>query len=107
MYANSAGSVGLVNLLKIPGVFADGLVRVDALSYGATVRGTDGTPSGAPSVTAPVISFRVYDVGNEVSGALRQPQRRLLPHLRQPGAAGFIGLSINVTHNVTQNLGLT
>lgn len=104
--ADAAG--GLVNVLKIPGVIADGLVRVDALDYGVSVRGADGTPSVAPTVSSPVINMRVFDNGNNLpNGSVCTSHSGGYCIISvDPSAAGFTGRTIDVTHNFTQLLGL-
>jgi prepilin-type N-terminal cleavage/methylation domain-containing protein len=108
VYANSTAAGGLVNVLKIPGVIGDGLVRVDALDYGASVRAAEGTPSAAPTVTAPTINLRVFDNGNKLpNGSVCQSHSGGYCIISvDPSAAGFTGLSINVTHNFTELVGL-
>jgi hypothetical protein len=104
--ATSNAAIGTVNLLKIPGVFADGLVQIDGLSYGASVRTSTGTPSTAPTITSPSIGLRIYDVGNEISGCTSRSGGYCVMSVN-PSAAGFTGRVINLEHNVLQNLGLT
>jgi hypothetical protein len=106
VYANSAAAIGQVQAMKIPSVFPEGLVRVDALNYSASVRGSGSTPSAAPSVSAPTINLRVYDVGNEVTGCTSRSGGYCFITVN-PGASGFLGMSIDFEHSVLQNLGLT
>ncbi len=108
VYANSTVAGGLVNVLKIPGIFADGLVRVDALNYGASVRAAAGTPSAPPTVTAPAINLRVYDNANQLPNGTVCTSHSAGYCLVSvdPSAVGFTGLSISLTHNFTQLLGL-
>lgn len=101
-------AAGLVNVLKIPGVIPDGLVQVDAVDYGATVRGAEGTPSAAPAITAPVINLRIFDNGNKLpNGSVCTSHSNGYCIISvDPSAAGFTGRTIDVTHNFTQLLGL-
>lgn len=106
--ASAGAATGLVNVLKIPGVIEDGLVRIDALSYGASVRGAEGTPSVAPTATAPTINLRVFDNGNKLpDGTVCQSHSGGYCIISvNPSAAGFTGLSFDVTHNFTHLIGL-
>lgn len=107
--ATTSAATGVVNVLRIPGVIADGLVRIDSLSYGTSVRAAEGTPSAAPSVTAPVINLRVYDNGNKLPNGNAPCQSHSGGYCLisvNPSAAGFTGLSVNVTHNFTHLIGL-
>lgn len=107
-HSSASAAAGLVNVLKIPGVINDGLVQVDALSYGASVRAAEGTPSAAPSVTAPTINLKVFDNGNLLpDGSICTNHSGGYCNVSvNPAAAGFTGLSIDVTRNFTQLLGL-
>jgi hypothetical protein len=104
--ATSRATVGTVNVLAIPGVFTDGLVRIDALDYSASVRTAAGTPSSGPSVSAPTINLRVYDTASEVSGCTSRSGGYCIISI-DPSTAGFTGRTISLEHNVLQNLGLT
>ena len=104
----SDAAAGLVNVLKIPGVIADGLIQVDAVDYGATVRGAQGTPSAAPAVSTPVINMKIFDNGNNLpNGSVCTSHSGGYCIISvDPSAAGFTGRSFDVTHNFTQLLGL-
>ncbi len=104
--ATTHAAFGMVNLLKIPGIIGDGVVRVDALDYRASVRGSAGTPSVAPTVTAPVINLRVFDNGNKLGSVCTSRSGSYCVVQVNPSAAGFNGLSFTVSHNFTQLLGL-
>lgn len=108
VHASSTSAAGLVNILKIPGLITDGLVRIDGIAYGASVRGAEGTPSAGPTVTAPTINMRIYDNGNKLPNGTvcRSHSGGYCIVSVNPSAAGFSGLFIDVTHNFTQVLGL-
>jgi hypothetical protein len=104
--AGATGAMGLVHVLKIPAVIPDGLVRVDGLSYGASVRAAAGTPSAGPTVAAPTINFRVYDAGNALpDGSVCQSHSGGYCVVSvNPAAGGFTGLSIDVENTVAVGL---
>lgn len=106
--AAADAAAGLINVLKIPGVIADGLVQVNALDYGASVRGAHGTPSAAPAVSSPVINLKVFDNGNKLpNGSVCTSHSGGYCIISvDPSAVGFTGRTIDVTHNFTQLLGL-
>jgi hypothetical protein len=117
-FAQTSGGVGLVNVLKIPGVIPDGLVRVDGITYGASVRAAEGTPSAAPTITSPTFTVRIFDTGSKL-GAACSTGLSLGPGITasrsnpycvftvNPAAAGFTGVSIPISLTAfTQVLGL-
>jgi prepilin-type N-terminal cleavage/methylation domain-containing protein len=105
-HSQAAVSTGLVNVLKLPAAgITDGLVRVDAVSYGASVRGAGGTPSAAPTITAPTIAMRIYDNGNKLSGCSSRSGGYCVISVN-PSAGAFVGVNFSVTHNFTQLLGI-
>jgi hypothetical protein len=108
VHSSSTTATGLINVLKIPGVIADGLVRVDATNIAASVRASEGTPSQAPSVTAPAVNLRVFDNGNHLpNGSVCQSHQSGYCLLSvNPSSSGFTGLSIDVTNTFTQLVGL-
>lgn len=104
--ASAQGSIGTVNILKLPGVFADGLVRVDGLTYGVAVRGAAGTPSAAPTVTSPTINMRIYDVDSQIpNGSCASRTGGYCVISVNPAAVGFTGAAFDVSTSV--NVGLT
>lgn len=118
VFSQASAALGTVQALKLPfGGLDDGLVQVDGISYGASVRGSEGTPSAAPAITAPTFSVRVLDNASKL-GAACTTGLTLTPGITvsrsgtycvftvNPAAAGFTGLHIPVTHNFTNLLGL-
>jgi hypothetical protein len=116
--SQSSAALGLVQALKLPfGGLNNGLVQIDALSYGASVRGAEATPSAAPAITAPNFVIRVFDSGSRL-GAACTTGLTLTPGITaarsgsycvytvNPVASGFTGVHIPVTHNFTSLLGL-
>jgi prepilin-type N-terminal cleavage/methylation domain-containing protein len=98
---------GAVHVLKIPSVFSEGLVRIDAVSYGASVHGPEGTPTTAPSVTAPnPLALRVYDPNNALTTCSSRSGGYCVVNIN-PLAEGFTGVNIQQTGTLLQNLGLT
>lgn len=99
---------GMVNVLKIPGVIPDGLVRVDALDYGARVRAAETTPSQAPVVDTPVLTVRVFDNGNQLATGPVCTSRSgsYCVITVDPADPAFVGRSVSVTHNFTHLIGL-
>ena len=106
VHSTAQGAMGQVNVLQIPGVIPDGVLRLDAISYGASVRGTDGTPSGAPTITAPAFTLRVFDNGNNLNSLCTSRSGPYCLIQVDTLAGGFNGLNIDVSHNFTQLLGL-
>jgi prepilin-type N-terminal cleavage/methylation domain-containing protein len=113
--ASAGASTGAVNLLKIAGVIPDGLFMLDAITYGASVRGAEGTPSGAPTITSPTFNLRVFDASNQLGGGCAAAVVPGVTASRSgaycvltvnPLAAGFTGLSIDLNSSFLQNLGL-
>lgn len=115
--ATAGASTGAVNLLKIAGVVPDGLFRLDAITYGATVRGVSrpATPSAAPSVSSPTINLRVFDttsqLGSTCNGAIATGITAVRSHpycvlTINPAAAGFTGRSIELSSSFLHGLGL-
>jgi hypothetical protein len=105
-HSQAALGAGLVSVLKLPAAgISDGLVRIDGLSYGASVRASEATPSAPPSVSSPTINLRIYDNANKLSGCTSRTSGYCVISV-DPGAAGFNGLTFDVTHNFTQLLGL-
>jgi hypothetical protein len=118
VFSQASAALGTVQALKLPfGGLTNGLVQVDALSYSASVRGAEGTPSAAPTITAPSFTVRVLDNGNRL-GAACTTGLTLTPGITvtrsgtycvftvTPSTAGFTGLRIPVSHNFTNLLGL-
>lgn len=106
---------GTVQLLKIPGVIGSGVLQIDALAYGASVRAAAGTPSAAPAVSAPAFTVRVFDNGNKLGATCATAAGTGITANRSgsycvltvtPGTAGFVGKQITLTHNFTQLVGL-
>ncbi len=118
VFSQSSAALGTVQALKLPfGGLDDGLVQVDGISYGASVRGSEGTPSAAPTITAPTFTLRVFDNASKL-GAACTTGLTLTPGITvsrsgsycvftvNPATAGFTGLHIPVTHNFTSVLGV-
>lgn len=106
VHSRASAASGVISILKLPSAgITDGLVRIDGLSYGASVRAADGTPSAAPAVTAPTISLGIYDNGNKIPGCTSRSGGYCVLSVN-PAAAGFAGATYNVTHDFTQLLGL-
>jgi hypothetical protein len=116
--AQTNAALGLVQALKLPfGGLNNGLVQIDSLSYGASVRGAEGTPSAAPTISAPSFVVRVFDNSSKL-GAACTTGLTLTPGITAaksgsycvytvtPTTPGFTGLHIPVTHNFTSLLGL-
>jgi hypothetical protein len=114
--ASASGSVTSARVLSLP-LIGSGLVSVDALSYGASVRGSEGTPSAAPQITATsALTVRVYDpvpllgsgqlgancaTGLSLGPGITASRQGLLTasycrYVVNPNAAGFTGVSIPV-----------
>lgn len=115
VWATSSGSNGVVQVLKIPSLFSNGLVQVDSLTSGASVRAAAGTPSTAPSITSPTFTVRVFDNGNTlglscntVSGAGVSASRSgsYCNVTVDPSANGYTGRSITVAHSFTELVGV-
>jgi len=106
---NSTVAGGLVNVLKIPGVIPNGLIQVDGLSYGASVRGAEGTPSVAPTITSPAINLRIFDNNNALpNGSVCNSRSGGYCIVSvNPSAAGFNGLSIPLQGSLNVTLGLS
>ena len=113
--AAASGAVGTVQLLKIPSLFSNGLVQVDALSYGVAVRGAAGTPSQVPTVTSPNFGVRVFDNGNKLGSTCSAAAATGISASRSgsyclltvnASTSGYIGGSVSVTHNFTELIGL-
>lgn len=105
-YSRAAAATGAVNILKLPSAgITDGLVQLDALSYAASVRAADGTPSAAPSITSPALTLKIYDNGNKISGCTSRSGGYCNLTVN-PAASGFTGVTYTVSHNFTQLLGL-
>jgi prepilin-type N-terminal cleavage/methylation domain-containing protein len=111
----ASGSVGTVQILKIPSMFSNGLVQVDGLSYGVSVRGAAGTPSEAPTVTTPNFTVRVFDNGSNLGSGCDAVTATGISASRSgsyclvtvnASASGYVGGSVSVTHNFTQLIGL-
>jgi prepilin-type N-terminal cleavage/methylation domain-containing protein len=116
--SQASAELGAVQALKLPFAgLTNGLVQVNGLSYSATVRGAQGTPSAAPVITAPSFTVQVMDNGNKL-GAACTTGLTLTPGITVsrsgsycvftvvPSAAGFSGLRIPVSHNFTSLIGL-
>lgn len=113
--AQATGSVGLVQVLKIPSIFSNGLVQVDGLSFGASVRGAAGTPSAAPTVTTPNFTVRVFDNGNKLGASCTGITGAGISASRSgsycnvtvnTAANGYIGGNITVSHSFTELVGV-
>jgi prepilin-type N-terminal cleavage/methylation domain-containing protein len=105
-YSRAAAATGVVNILKLPSAgIADGLVQIDALSYSASVRAADGTPSAAPAVTSPTVTLKIYDNANTISGCTSRSGGYCNISVN-PAAAGFTGVTYTVSHSFTQLVGL-
>jgi prepilin-type N-terminal cleavage/methylation domain-containing protein len=112
---SAQNALGTSQLLKIPGLIGDGLVQLNAFTYGASVRGAANTPSAPPAITAPSFSIRIFDNGNKLGAGCATAIGTGITATRSgsycvvtitPNTAGFAGKTITLTHNFTQLLGL-
>ncbi len=119
VHSQTSASLSTVQALKLPFAGLDnGLVQIDALSYSASVRGAEGTPSAAPAITAPTFTVKVFAPNASSLGAACTTGLALTPGITvsrsgsictftvAPLTSGFTGLHIPVTHNFTSLLGL-
>jgi prepilin-type N-terminal cleavage/methylation domain-containing protein len=105
--ASAGGSFGQVRLLQLTAL-SEGLVQFDSINFGATVRGAEGTPSAAPTVTASDFTLRVHNSGNtagtpcaggSIAGISATQSGSYCVITVDLENAGFPGLSIDITRS--------
>ncbi len=125
-YAQASASVGAINILKLPlGGIPDGLVKIDGLSYDASVRGAKGTPSAEPIVNPSSFTLRIFDKDSALIGDNSTLKAACTTGITlglgvsvvrsndycvftiDPKAAGFNGLTLPVISNTFSLLGVS